>query len=159
MRKYLWHVTLNTGHGRKSPRDEVAQQALDAVALELSRALTGKETDLRIGPGTEKSYRLKATVVGAVLLCTVLTGAGAPLVTFGVAPRSRDADKLWSLLHQGAHDLATKANDVPEPPWCAVRIEMQSIANDPGSLEWLPDFERLLAWVWIEKLHRDVSAA
>lgn len=148
---YLWHITLNSGHGRKSLRADAADSAVDAAALELARALVEAETDLHIGPGKDKPYRLKATAVGAALFCTVSTGAGAPLVSFGVAARSLDAAKLWSLLHADFDGLATDPDRAPAPPWCAARIEMKSIANDPSALKWLPDFERLVAWAWIEK--------
>ena len=153
---YLWHITLNTGHGRRSPRGEASQIAVDAVGVELLRALRDGETDILLGDLTigAPHYRLKASTVGPALLCTVLSPERAPLVTFGVAPRPRSSAKLWSILHEHAVSPATDPASPPETPWLAVRVE-PSIATDPGAIQWLADYERVVAWAWIERRHAD----
>ena len=40
---YLKHVTLLTGHSRRSPRSEVADEVIERLAPVLSEALTGGE--------------------------------------------------------------------------------------------------------------------
>lgn len=155
---YLWHVTLNTGHGRSSPRSEASQTSVDSVEVELVRALRDGETDILLGKLTEAAphYRLKATSVGQALICTVLAPGGAPLVTFGVAPRPRHSARLWTMLHDTTPDALTDAASPPETPWLAVRIEPTigpTIGAAVYALSWLADYERLVAWAWIENRH------
>jgi hypothetical protein len=45
--------------------------------------------------------------------------------------------------------LATDRDEVPPEPWCAARIEVGSLAF-PDEMLWLGDFERCLAWAWLE---------
>jgi hypothetical protein len=147
----ILHVTLNTGHARRSPRKEVSQMNVDAVALELARALRDGEADIRLGGLADQPphYRLKASTAGGALVCTVLSPGEAPLVTFGVARKSLPAARLWELLtSQG--DVATTAHRPERTPWLAVRIE-PSITGDPSALTWLADYERLVAWAWMER--------
>lgn len=151
---YLWHITLNTGHGRRSPRSEVDQVAVDSIGMTVRRAVRDGEADILLGDLTSGHYRIKATAVGSALLCTVLSPRSAPLVTFGVAPRPRHSAKLWSALHETTPDALTDAANPPETPWLGVRIE-PSIVNDMSALEWLGDLERVVAWAWIEKRHTD----
>ena len=37
----------------------------------------------------------------------------------------------------------------PEPPWCAVEIH-PALALYPAAAEWLGDFERCVAWAWVD---------
>lgn len=41
--------------------------------------------------------------------------------------------------------------ECPGEPWCAVRLE-PGIALYPETAHWLGDFERCLAWAWLERL-------
>lgn len=145
--KYLWHVTLDTGHGRRSPRSEAKDNAVTAAALDLMDALHDGEAPIALMPG----YKLKATRAGTALICTVFRGTEFPLVTFGVVGRARGSAQLWQILHDG-RQLATHPGDIPSAPWCAVRTEA-GLAYDPASADWLGDYERLIAWAWIEKRH------
>ena len=76
------------------------------------------------------------------------TGKTMPLVTFGVAVRSRQTAPLW--------DILVKAFDcksglvAPAAPYCAVAVH-PSIAAYSEPVEWLGDFERCVAWAWITR--------
>lgn len=144
---YIWHVTLNTGHGRRSPRSEVDAGALRLVADHLERAI---EADSPL-PGNT-GCQLMATASGPWLIATVMSG-DAPLVTIGVAPRSRGAGRLWAMLHDSRIDLMTNPADVPRPPWCAARLE-PGLAAYPDTAGWLGDYERLIAWAWLD-MHKE----
>ncbi|GGE01859.1 hypothetical protein GCM10011390_20870 [Aureimonas endophytica] len=148
----LVHITLNTGHRRQSPRSEATQLAVDSVAVELSRALRDGETSILLGNLTDAPphYRLKASAVGSALLCTVFAPIGAPLVTFGIAKRSLHSAKLWELLHKTIDHAETSAERPPPTPWLGVRIE-PTIALDLSAMSWLGDYERIVAWAWIER--------
>jgi hypothetical protein len=98
--------------------------------------------------------RLRVTVEGAILAATVsrsdvdfLPGyrrGHIPLVTFAVAPGPAELPVAAKLLGvpPGADVWA---------PACIVRIE-PSIVLAPSDTGWLGDFERCLAWAWIEGL-------
>ncbi len=87
---HLWHITLNTGDARKSPRSEVTDAAVSAVLPHMHKALAGSLAEI---PFVGEGCRLKATAEGAFLLGSIMV-IGAPALTFGVAPESRDAAQL-----------------------------------------------------------------
>jgi hypothetical protein len=75
-----------------------------------------------------------------------------PVITIGIAAKSRCSAKLWQMLHNHAMPgipVKTDINAPPSAPWCAARIE-GGLAHYPGAAAWLGDFERCLAWAWIE---------
>lgn len=145
MASYIWHVTLNTGGRRRSPRSEVDPVVARIVADNLAEALAGGVVPL---PDDFGSCSLKATATGPWLLATVLHG-DTPLVTIGVAPRSRGDWRLWQMLHDN-HRLTTDPAELPPPPWCAVRIEA-GLLRHLDATAWLGDYERLLAWAWVDR--------
>lgn len=142
MTDHIWHITITTGDSHKSPRSGVDAGALQLVADHLSRAL---EADSPL-PG-DTGCHLMATASGPWLVATVLYG-DAPLVTMGVAPQSQGAGRLWRTLHADAK-TATDPADVPRAPWCAVRIE-PGLLQRLDAAQWLGDYERLLAWAWLD---------
>lgn len=144
---YLWHITLESGDTRRSPRSEVSQQVLATMAPHLRRALAaGRAGD----PIPTTDSRLTATASGPNLVATVLSYDGVPLVTFGVASRSRGAGALWGALHEGRLTTTDRA-ELPAAPWCAARLEAGPEYLTDVS-EWIGDYERIIAWAWIEGL-------
>ncbi len=139
---YIWHVTLQSGHSRRSMRSEIDDGVIDELAPLLES--DGERPMPRIA-----GRRLRITRSGRTLLATVFAGS-APICTIGVAGRSRGAARLWQALHDGAHELATHADDQPAAPWCAARLEV-GLVMYPEDATWLGDFERCLAWTWIER--------
>jgi hypothetical protein len=140
MADYINHVTLDTGHVRQSPRSEVGDHALAVVAAHLERAVATGEDRV---PGLQ--YLLKPAPQHTLLLATLTTAAGAPLLTLGVAPRDRVAGRLWQMLTEGRGYAAHQ----PAAPWIAARID------DPERglpiMSWMADYERLIAWAWLER--------
>jgi len=141
---YLWHITLETGHSRRSLRTEVSDEIILMLRPHLEGALRRGTVPLPI----EGGYQLKATAAGAFLVGTILDRDDTPIVTFGVAPRSRGAAKLWAMLHDG-RPTDTEAPQPPAAPWLAVRMEFGAL-DFPDALDWLADYERCIAWTWIE---------
>jgi hypothetical protein len=151
---YITHVTLGTGHSRRSLRDEVRGDVMDVVAPWLSDALVGEAavplpvevlSEFTAQPLTT-SGGLVVTVSGPDILSLVPDPGGIPLVTFGVARRSRGAGQLWDQLAK-----ASGATTAPPPvPWCAVII-YPTLKAFPDAANWLGDFERCVAWAWIER--------
>jgi hypothetical protein len=139
---YLRHVTLDTGHSRRSPRDEADPAAVAVVEAHLERALAaGGDPILDLG------YSLEARAAGLGLLGTILTAAGRPVLTFGVAPRGRVSGPLWALLHE-SRSYPTGRQPPPQTPWLAARFETAELV--PAVAAWAADYERLVAWAWID---------
>ena len=159
---YLHHITTSTGHTRRSPRSEVADDTLAIVRPILRAALRGRAAI----PGVPDGYSITAASEGDSLIATVwhdhewppsatvgreqdhapriATDPYAPLVTIGVARSDADALALWAQLRTHG-DVAL---DRPPPAaWCAAVIH-QTIALYPDAAHWLGDFERCLAWAW-----------
>jgi hypothetical protein len=139
---WLHHITTTTGHSRRSPRSEVADDVLQVVRELLRRALAGERPALPGPPG----YQLEASAEGDLLLATVFRGRAVPLATIGVARSDRDALRLWGYLRERG-DVAP---DRPPPaPWCAAVLQ-PALAVHRDAAAWLGDFERCLAWGWVE---------
>lgn len=155
---YIHHITLTTGHVTRSQRGDVTDGTLAAVAPWLQSAInSGRQHAL---PGLP-DYAAAVFVQDGGLVVTVYAhqpdiGQRLPLVTFGVAQRSRHGEALWALLVANfkAHALAKR----PREPWCAVALH-PTLAGDFGATQWLADFERCVAWAWITRNHILTPAA
>lgn len=146
---YINHLTLTTGHTSRIQRGDVTGETLARVAPWLAVATaTGGRVPLPVA-GLADYSALAETVEGSLVL-TVLGPPKAdmpPLVTVGVAKRSRHSSRLWAELASlpGAH---VKAGLVPPAdPWCGVLL-WPSLAHDPTAAHWIGDFERCVAWAW-----------
>lgn len=156
MPRYLHHVTLDTGHSRRSYRDEVADAAIAAVHDGLSRALSFAGTHVTV-PAQDSGWTYTATASGRCLLVTMwaeIAGEKAPVATFGVASHSRSGAQLWRLLHAPRTLLppyATSPDRAPAEPWVAARLELGAGLVDPHELAWIADFERVIGWAWLSR--------
>lgn len=169
-RRYIHHVTLDTGHSRRSYHDEVADEALAALHDGLSCALR-REPENIIVPG-QLDYTYSATREGKCMIATIwrslsrMTAARrremhltpedrVPVVTFGVAAKSLCGAGLWRLLHDGQRPYATDGKPCPPEPWLAARMDIGAALvaqDDPSEMLWMADFERCLAWTWLSRL-------
>lgn len=150
----LAHLTLATGHLRASPRHEVRDDTI-AVCAALFPVLLDPTTMAPTAsiPGVPNPYYLAASRVGGNgLLCLVLRDTPSEsIATFGVAPDESSAPALWDELHACAHDVpVTTGLALPPAPWCAVALH-RGVVHHHRALEWLGDFERCVAWAWIER--------
>ena len=137
----LYHYTIQTSDLRMSPREEVGDDAIAALAPML-------RSGVHVMPEMT-GYRVRVTVDGGALLGTVLVDhesatSGVPLVTLAVAA---DAASLVAVrqLYAGRDLLADAA-----VPACVVDVH-PSIVVAPDAMGWLGDFERCLAWAWVER--------
>lgn len=156
---YINHITLNTGHIARTNRADVAPKVTALLANWLSAIInSGKAHPL---PSPDLShFNAQALVQDGALVVTVSAPAGPhqhgkpfagrtmPLVTFGVATRSRQGAPLWKMMVQ-AFDCKLGLLQ-PGTPYCAVAIH-PSLAMYSGPVEWLGDFERCVAWAWITR--------
>ena len=163
--KFIRHLTLNTGHSRDSLREEVGEEDIIATCHELIVDCLASKLYEPIPAVRNPDCVLNASREGKCLVATVsalYTGergenAGElqriPLCTIGVAESARSGTTLWRALHAGRADLATTRDQVPAAPWCAARLEPAiSYQLFHSAAHWLGDFERCLAWAWLDYL-------
>ena len=143
--KYIWHVTLNTGHCGAQPRSAVGDDAIAAVRP----MIAADGTHPLPVPGGD--YSLVVTRLGSNLAATVMHLRLGPLATIAVARKSQTAGRLWRELHATVPNAAAHVADLPRAPWCAVALH-PALNVDLAATSWLGDFERCLAWAWIERL-------
>lgn len=153
----LAHVTLDTGDIHRSPRSAARDHSVALLRASLAGAALSSGT---LAPVPHRDgYAYLATVERAGLLVTLVrvTAHGpTPIVTFGVAVDDSYAD-LWALLHRQRSGLPgavprTEPSDPPPPPWLAVRLEPMAPAIPPADFLWMADFERTMAWAWLDHL-------
>jgi len=148
MAAYITHITLDTGHSRRSPAHEVDAAVATLVRQQLDEALAGMHVEIRPG------YRLMANTAAGALLATVIAGADAPLCTIAVARNSRQSKALWDILKQPVDIGALAKGDAPPAPWCAVRL-YPALSDHLDALAWIGDFERCAAWGWLQRRGAD----
>lgn len=135
---HIDHITLDTGHVRRSPRAEAGDDAVDAMRESLEDALTHprERTPLPAIAG----YSYNATAQDGTLMVTIwgtVRSMPAPVVTFGVARAGGDARGLWHTLHDPRGGLealpyATDIDQVPSAPWLAARRGARRHADATG---------------------------
>ncbi|SKA31126.1 hypothetical protein [Consotaella salsifontis] len=141
---YFSHVTLDTGHRARQPREAVADTVIEMMRPILDSALTGGKPAV---PGCEGYHLASSHATRNTMLATLYHDDGTPILTTAVCLKSRDGPKLWRMLHE--RPLATRPDDPPPAPWIADRLEPGAMAH-PDALAWTGDFSRCLAWAWAE---------
>ena len=153
------HYTLNSGHNRNSPLEEVDRSVFPTLwkLIESYRSPLPK-------PLSRYSW-WKAARITPGLTFAIHHGSNT-LAICGVA------ETMEEVLSQ-SHFLVAAYNHVrtqtlwgklphlrisfPEPPWLAVVI-----AGPPDEImacDWLGDFERCVAWAWLERPKGPVMSA
>lgn len=155
LERYILHVTTNTGHRRRSFRSEVADSVVNTLRPLVERAIAGERVEIPQLDG----YTMTAERHGWCLLVTLWGRSPSsddplPILTTGVAPRSRCGARLWRRLHETATPLATGTDWTPPPPWVADRIEAGS-ALHLDAMHWTGDFARCIAWTWMDMREGD----
>jgi len=159
MSTYIRHVTLATGHTSSIEAGDVSGETLARVGPWLAALLeSGQSAPLPIAAVAE--FTATASVASGGLLVTIsgpavqsgpLAGKAPPLVSLGVAARSRQSAPMWDMLTSPtlrAQGMAVKAKSAPPAPWAAVAI-YPTITMHLAALEWLGDLERCIAWAWV----------
>ena len=156
---HIHHITINTGHCNRSRRADVDDATL-AVLVPWLDAAVAAGTAQPLPVAALSHYSAVALTDGGGLICTIyapsgphLPGrpshdAGTPLVTLGVAQRSRQGGDLWAQLV--ANFGAKTGLKKPAEPWCAVALHAGLSAYEDAT-QWLGDLERCIAWAWITR--------
>lgn len=143
---YINHITLSTGHSRRSPRTEVGNDVIAWLRPWLDKLLGG--TPLPLPEPSLDHYSASAHIEQGGLVMTIYAGAAA-LVTMAVAARSRQSAPLWAYM-QAQHGPSGPGTPAPAAPWLAVALR-PGLAQHADANEWLGDFERCVAWAWMER--------
>ena len=142
-KRYLMHVTIETGHATRCYRDEMDDALVTLTRQQLEEMLAGLPVEVRPG------YRLTgAAVAGQAILATVSKG-DMPLATIAVAGKAKASRTLWDLLRKPPmRGMSPAVGDPPRAPWVAVQV-FPMLLMEPDAAQWLGLFERALAWAWI----------
>jgi hypothetical protein len=145
------HVILDTGHARRSPRSAIEDEIIRVLDASFDRAITtGAREPI---PGWAPFSFNVTTEAGAAIVN--LWREATPVVTFGIAADPASSPKLWRLLHEGgAGKHATSPDRPPATPWIGARMEIGAALTAPDDLLWIADFERCLAWAFIDRRGR-----
>lgn len=143
---YISHITMGTGHNRRSPQSEVGAGVIAWLSPWLDKLLENGGA-LPLPEPSLGSCSAAAHIEQGGLVMTVFAGAD-PLVTFAVAGRSRQSAALWAYM-QAQHGAAPGLT-APDAPWLAVAMR-SGFAAHPDVAAWLADFERCVAWTFLSK--------
>lgn len=146
----IQHITLTTGHVRHTPRREVTDATLRVMGDLLARMLASERPVPvpHVGP-----YSISGAASGGGLSAIIWANGPPPepITTIGVAPQPDGSATLWNSLHQGlTTPVATDPERCPAAPWVAAGLHAAAVKY-PDAIGWLGDFERCLAWAWIER--------
>lgn len=155
---YINHISLTTGHIRRSDRAEVSGETLARVGPWLAVLVeSGQNAPLPVSGLSD--YTGHATVIDGALIVTIsgpvatdgpMVGKAPPLISMGVAKRSRQGAALWTLMTGPLMPTAYQGVQRPAEPWAAVTV-WPTVVMHPGAVQWLGDLERCIAWAWIER--------
>jgi hypothetical protein len=141
--RYLYHLTLNSGHTRKSYRAEISDDALRVCAELISQIEA--EPGMRVEMPGPLGYEITGLISGQCMSAQVFAvGQELPLVSIAIAARERCGAALWQ-------QLGGEEGKQPDAPWLAAKLEIGLATLDPA-MHWLGDFERCLGWAFLESL-------
>lgn len=138
MYPYLNHHTTNTKHNAKSNFGDVPSD----IVLYL-QGLLDKGNELPIGDLPYTCHIIEQTQ--AFALFAINNKDGQTIVRFGVCLKSRYAKKVWQWVDETSDPPLNYA------PFLVVCLVTDNITV--GDMPYLPlfaDFERCLAWAWID---------
>ncbi len=150
----MTHLTLNTGHSVEQP-----DSGPSGVVESMRSLLRGGSLGL-VAPNLAQ-FRVEVFRDAGGAVFTVFRGSD-PIVMCGVASERESADEIWMSLEQvyltlsDSYPAEMAARHSPEQPsslpWLAVML-FPTIALQPaGTMDWLGDFERCMAWALLDDL-------
>lgn len=145
----MQHITLTSGDVRWSPREEVDDGLMRLLVDHLSAGLHATRTAPAPIPRMD-GYAMHGTTDGNVLMASISqwhAEAWMPILTIAAVPADAPVQRIAGLLtHAG-----DAPRELPRPgPWCLVRLYDTAALVPPEDLLWMGDYERCLAWAWLE---------
>jgi hypothetical protein len=147
----MLHLTINTGRLRELSRDEFTD---DDITILRPFCQPGAY-QLPNGP----DWAVDVSLFDDVGFLFTVKHSKEPIVICGVAGDDVAADVLWPILECLYLELADQARrsaanlQPPIPPastpWCAVAVVGPAAIHTAA--DWLSEFERCLAWAWLDR--------
>lgn len=150
---YIKHITLQTAHIRNCEKKEVSEEALAYCDSLIEQCLLNPQAKK---PIAVDGYSVTMSSTYSALVVTVWYGTQNPLpiVTFSCVTKSRNSLKIWRELHRYATlPTQTQEHNPPQTPYLAVSLHATAI-DYSDAINWLGDFERCVAWAWIDYLKK-----
>lgn len=146
---FIRHITLTSGHSRDSQPGEMPRSVRAALAPLIERMAAGEVAEAIPVPGMP-GYSITGRASKHCLVAVVWRDRPArALASIGVAARSRCGAPIWRALHTwGEVPVVTDPAQCPAAPWVAVALD--TLDPDEPALGWLGDFERCLAWAFVD---------
>lgn len=145
MEKYIYHITTNTGHARKSPRSEVSKYTAALLKPWIEEMIRGKLRAI-----VNERYFCRVVQHNSKMIELVISRLNdnfkqIDLVRFVICNHSRKKIFAWNLVGG--------KGDAPNVPFCAVQLLTENFEQDdfPYTLIFA-DFERCIAWGWLDMI-------
>ncbi|MFS0643749.1 hypothetical protein [Siminovitchia sp. 179-K 8D1 HS] len=138
--EYINHVTITTGHSRKTYPNEVDK--------ELYFILKRIYKDCFKNNGTEimENYRIKGTISEIGILMTIFNNEDLPVLTTAISNSDHDG-VLWEMLHSNTMmPIVTDSKKRIGLPYIADRLEVGAISSI-DAMKWTGDFSRCMGWI------------
>jgi hypothetical protein len=160
---YLWHLTINTGDTRRSYRSEVANETL--AAMRQAGMDSKDEFEIRAG-GHFKCEIRNREGSGAQFMIRHTGEPDIPLIGASLAITDDEELDHWAVLEKIYQEKSLPFPLPPKPestPWLAVFLQPCLSDTEKGGeligilgdfMGWVADFERCLAWLFIEDYYR-----
>ncbi len=144
----MQHITLTTEDCRWSPRYEVDDAVLPVLVDHLALA---RRQHAPI-PG-QPDWTAHATDERNVLMITICRGE-IPMVTCAVVPADGHVQRVAGRMTRAGG----APREMPQPgPWCLVRLYDTIALLSRDEVEWLGDYERCVAWAWLDTPRTEVQ--
>lgn len=140
---YLTHATASTGHSRRSYRSEVADDVVEIVKGWLPDLLDGQPRGVLHDRYAVRREWSNGKSIGFIVSRLNEQMQPADIVRIAVCRHSKRAAPSWQ--------FAGGKGTPPRVPFVAAGIIAgQLIGDDLMALPAIADFERCLAWAWLE---------
>ena len=143
--KYIYHVTTITEHTRKSPRSEVPKETTALLKPWLEDMLKGKLREIIKTRYSCRVGKYNGKMIEFIISRLTTDFKQTDVIRFVVCNHSRQKNRAWALING--------KGDVPNVPFCAVQLLMDNfIPEDFAYLPAFADFERCIAWAWLDMI-------
>ncbi len=152
MTKYIWHTNTTTNHNSRIYRADVADNFVDDIKTWLQDLDKGQIYILPFGDNCYSVRREWHTGKAAAFVIERLDNMMQPteLIRFSVCRHSRKKAEAWM--------FAGGAGEPPQVPFTAAGIVSDNFTvSDQPHIMAFADFERCLAWAWLESLSEQTS--
>lgn len=146
------HISLHTGHKRLTHPHEVHPEVVERLVGLIRQA----ENQRSLPMPTQESTHTIAIERDEVSLRAVIhsVDGGVPVATITTCIKPAGGLGLWRDMHTTQFPTSTRASNAPQRAWVASRFEAGILLEGPSFMFMLGDFERCLAWSFVEHLAR-----